>query len=313
MLLHLTHLACALAASAGERGIPALSLRGRSLAPRDEAIRRYEQSPPSEWVMGLPMLGRVFDAVGFRVPGGGGLEEAFVSFDKDRSGALTEPEFEASLPTQWRDALQARLDQIASCGGDYESACARQSGGGGEGQVGTVSKEAEMNVDAISTEVLKQPSDDRIAIKPQHIRIMRPPIGGPARTGKEPIRPLREQVQKGTPEYLRRMRRSEGSEGEGSRMFAQLLQIGVTEAKDDDDDGGGHYRKQQLYDDDGAPVMRVKSLSNGVGVASGFGGGMLAGGLIVLAIGLARRVPSRSVPSRSVPRSDGDVRISVSK
>ena len=96
-------------------------------------------------------------------------------------------------------------------------------------------------------------------------------------------------------------------------MFAQLLQIGVTEAKDDDDDGGGHYRKQQLYDDDGAPVMRVKSLSNGVGVASGFGGGMLAGGLIVLAIGLARRVPSRSVPSRSVPRSDGDVRISVSK
>ena len=179
--------------------------------------------------------------------------------------------------------------------------------------MGTVSKEAEMNVGAISTEVLKQPSDDRIAIKPQHIRIMRPPIGGPARTGKEPIRPLREQVQKGTPEYLRRMRRSEGSEGEGSRMFAQLLQIGVTEAKDDDDDGGGHYRKQQLYDDDGAPVMRVKSLSNGVGVASGFGGGMLAGGLIVLAIGLARSVPSRSVPSRSVPRSDGDVRISVSK
>ena len=49
--------------------------------------------------------------------------------------------------------------------------------------------------------------------------------------------------------------------------------------------------------------MRVKSLSNGVGVASGFGGGLLAGGLIVLGIGLARRVP----------RSDGDVRISVSK
>ena len=59
--------------------------------------------------MGLPMLGRVFDAVGFRVPGGGGLKEAFVSFDKDRSGALTEPEFEASLPTQWRDALQGIL------------------------------------------------------------------------------------------------------------------------------------------------------------------------------------------------------------